>query len=454
MRGKKWNKDDADYGVGMIEKHTITSSISNSNCKSNSGRSSGDKEILSKSAGDSSSSSSSLPAATTEAGVCGSESVSMRTADSWVVGDVLGCLLEISEGDTEQVASISFTLNGISLGIAYSGIDFRSVESNADTNFSNSNISSTSSSGSSSSGSDRKGISMDKSGYFYPSLSLEDGEAVLLNIGQRPFAFLPSNDINVIYPSILPDTSTVANTVGAEVIEEKVTKKKPAVKKGKKSKKDLAAEKEMEIEQAKIVKLEEEAKAVAIAEGEAEASRLAVASSKSLLSSLLPYLPVLRALDSDVSAFVPIEMTGASDSKDSPSIEMLASVVVKGKSSSSSASILEKKIGDSSEDEIAILNKTSRIVDNQLSIEVATVPDLMSPVVPCLPISYAPVLLESEEYSSPSLENLKVLGLQHLKGELERRGLKAGGSLEERASRLFSVRGMKESEISKKLKAK
>ena len=289
MRGKKWNKDDADYGVGMIEKDTITSSISNSNCKSNSGRSSGDKEILSKSAGDSSSSSaslsSSLPAATTEAGVCGSESVSMRTADSWVVGDVLGCLLEISEGDTEQVASISFTLNGISLGIAYSGIDFRSVGSNADTNFSNSNISSTSSSGSSSSGSDRKGISMDKSGYFYPSLSLEDGEAVLLNIGQRPFAFLPSNDINVIYPSILPDTSTVANTVSAEVIEEKVTKKKPAVKKGKKSKKDLAAEKEMEIEQAKIVKLEEEAKAVAIAEGEAEASRLAVASSQSLLSS-------------------------------------------------------------------------------------------------------------------------------------------------------------------------
>jgi hypothetical protein len=43
--------------------------------------------------------------------------------------------------------------------------------------------------------------------------------------------------------------------------------------------------------------------------------------------------------------------------------------------------------------------------------------------------------------------------LGHLKAELERRGLKAGGSLDERANRLFSVRGLKENEISKKIKA-
>jgi hypothetical protein len=49
--------------------------------------------------------------------------------------------------------------------------------------------------------------------------------------------------------------------------------------------------------------------------------------------------------------------------------------------------------------------------------------------------------------------SLKALDLGHLKAELERRGLKAGGSLDERANRLFSVRGLKENEISKKIRA-
>lgn len=65
---------------------------------------------------------------------------------------------------------------------------------------------------------------------------------------------------------------------------------------------------------------------------------------------------------------------------------------------------------------------------------------------------YDAIDLESETYST--LEAVKQLGLKHLKAELERRGLKAGGTLEERAARLFSVRGLSEDKISDKIKAK
>ena len=66
--------------------------------------------------------------------------------------------------------------------------------------------------------------------------------------------------------------------------------------------------------------------------------------------------------------------------------------------------------------------------------------------------SYDAIDLESETYST--LEAVKQLGLKHLKAELERRGLKAGGTLDERAARLFSVRGLSEDKISDKLKTK
>ena len=65
---------------------------------------------------------------------------------------------------------------------------------------------------------------------------------------------------------------------------------------------------------------------------------------------------------------------------------------------------------------------------------------------------YDIVDLESDAYST--LESVTQLGLKHLKAELERRGLKAGGTLDERAARLFSVRGLEEDKISDKIKAK
>ena len=72
--------------------------------------------------------------------------------------------------------------------------------------------------------------------------------------------------------------------------------------------------------------------------------------------------------------------------------------------------------------------------------------------------SFPPVLLEDPQFDPSSskasaLAALERLGLDHLKAELIRRGLKCGGSLSERASRLLSVRGMKWEEIETKLKA-
>lgn len=55
-------------------------------------------------------------------------------------------------------------------------------------------------------------------------------------------------------------------------------------------------------------------------------------------------------------------------------------------------------------------------------------------------------------FNSP--QELEVLGLERLKEGLEALGLKCGGTLKDRAERLWSVRGVKPSEIPEKLKAK
>ena len=69
---------------------------------------------------------------------------------------------------------------------------------------------------------------------------------------------------------------------------------------------------------------------------------------------------------------------------------------------------------------------------------------------PSEPIEFLPVDLD--DFDSPqSLENL---GLNHLKNELQRRGLKCGGSLPERAARLFSIKGLSQDQIDPALLAK
>jgi hypothetical protein len=53
-----------------------------------------------------------------------------------------------------------------------------------------------------------------------------------------------------------------------------------------------------------------------------------------------------------------------------------------------------------------------------------------------------------------TIAELERFGLNHLKAELSRRGLKVGGSLSERASRLMAVKGLTWDEIDSKLKSK
>ena len=53
-----------------------------------------------------------------------------------------------------------------------------------------------------------------------------------------------------------------------------------------------------------------------------------------------------------------------------------------------------------------------------------------------------------------SAQELETLGLEHLKAELQRRGLKAGGSLAERAARLFLLSHTPIEKIDKKQLAK
>lgn len=56
--------------------------------------------------------------------------------------------------------------------------------------------------------------------------------------------------------------------------------------------------------------------------------------------------------------------------------------------------------------------------------------------------------------SVSSVDQLEVLGLDVLKAELMSRGVKCGGTLTERAARLFSIRGLKPDQIEPALLAK
>jgi len=53
-----------------------------------------------------------------------------------------------------------------------------------------------------------------------------------------------------------------------------------------------------------------------------------------------------------------------------------------------------------------------------------------------------------------SVQQLTALGLDCLKVALQSRGLKCGGTLEERAERLFAVKGLKQHQIDPALFAK
>ena len=91
---------------------------------------------------------------------------------------------------------------------------------------------------------------------------------------------------------------------------------------------------------------------------------------------------------------------------------------------------------------------------SQLSVEPKSL-DLFS----ASPQTFAPLDLEDARYDpsnvskESALAALESLGLDYLKHELTRRGLKCGGTLSERAARLLSVRGLSWEAIDDKLKA-
>ena len=84
--------------------------------------------------------------------------------------------------------------------------------------------------------------------------------------------------------------------------------------------------------------------------------------------------------------------------------------------------------------------------EQSTSCEPAAIPPPAAPE----PTSFEPVNLDEFD----SAKDLEALGLNHLKSELTRRGMKCGGALPERASRLFSVKGLSPNEIDPILLAK
>jgi hypothetical protein len=89
--------------------------------------------------------------------------------------------------------------------------------------------------------------------------------------------------------------------------------------------------------------------------------------------------------------------------------------------------------------------------DGKPAIPVGTpVTEEIAVPTPAEPTVFLPINLDDFD-SSKSLE---ALGLNHLKHELQRLGMKCGGSLPERASRLFSVIGLSPDQIDPSLLAK
>jgi Replication stress response SDE2 C-terminal len=71
------------------------------------------------------------------------------------------------------------------------------------------------------------------------------------------------------------------------------------------------------------------------------------------------------------------------------------------------------------------------------------------------PVPPKPLLVEPldlDEYASQS--QLEELGMDRLKGALMALGVKCGGSLSERAARLFSLKGLKREDFPMKVRAK
>jgi hypothetical protein len=223
----------------------------------------------------------------------------------WRAGDVIGCLLHISGINTSPLLALSYSLNGKDLGHAFTSTDAVFLHSILHHPSSTTPSSTT--------------ITASPSIGLYPALTLEQGESLIVNIGQRPFRYPPSH-----------------------------------------------------------------------------------------VSGLIP---VNSALDPSLTQSIT-----------DPEVSL-----------SSILALVTSGMGKPANTDVGKSVKADEPVSSE-----------------AISTSFDPINLD--DYSS--VDDICQLGLNHLKAELTRRGLKAGGNLRERAERLFTVRGVPDSKVSEKLKAK
>lgn len=215
MRGKKWNGTDVDYGHFIpisVPTSTLTggdingSSSTSSSGSSSNGSSSSRRDSKSPKVKTTALSEPTLSVATVESDtIATTEEVvdieSEGKRDPWKVGDIIGCIIDISCSENGQTSTmILFTLNGEDLGLAYNVVK-PSIAIDSPAKVSNSKSKCKSKSKSKSKVDTVVQPTVDPIIHYYPCLSLTDSEAVFLNIGQRDFSYIPKGDIHTLLPS-------------------------------------------------------------------------------------------------------------------------------------------------------------------------------------------------------------------------------------------------------------
>ena len=132
FRQKKWNKEDADYGSHTSTVSGAAAAVKNT---TTSGKGTAKKTVSASTTSTSTSSGGSTKGKTASSSTHTTHNDALDDNDEgegegsipWQAGDVIGCLLSFSEVSTGTGASMSYTVNGVSLGEAYSGLDTATV---------------------------------------------------------------------------------------------------------------------------------------------------------------------------------------------------------------------------------------------------------------------------------------------------------------------------------------
>lgn len=98
--------------------------------------------------------------------------------EAWKVGDVVGCLLDINS--STQTASMSFSLNGVDMGVAFAEVTLAAA------------------SGTGVASSLEGDVLLKEQPGFFPAVSLEEGEAGVVNLGQEAFAYAPPDGFKAV----------------------------------------------------------------------------------------------------------------------------------------------------------------------------------------------------------------------------------------------------------------